>query len=311
MASPSWLIRCSLAAAAVGLAFALLLPFLVGDYGIEFTITLVIWIALAQSWVILSGYTGYVSLGHSAFVGTGAYVLVLTWGLVPFWLGLILAAGASGLLALIVGAPCLRVKGPYFVILTLGVAEFVKYVVINIEASLSKFGRLLIGAPEAIDLFYIVVGLATAAFILALVVRYSRLGVGLRAIRENETAAEMTGVRVRLLKVTAFVLSTLIPGMIGAIMVSRSGYFEPMQIFSPQISLTIITICIAGGSDNPWGVLLGALFLNILSEFLWDAAPELYMIILGLVLVVFVLKLPEGLYGAVVKGAARLRRRQA
>jgi branched-chain amino acid transport system permease protein len=298
----------SLGVILLALVVAITLPLFVNGYGLAFATTLLEWIALAESWVILSGYTGYVSLGHAAFVGTGAYVLTLTWGMVPFPVGLALAGVASSLLAFIIGAPCLRVRGPYFVILTLGVAEFLKFAVIKVEASLGMFGRLLLDAPEPLVMFHAAAGLAAAAILLALVVRYTKFGVGLRAIRENEAAAEMTGVNLALLKIIAFVLSALIPGLIGGIMVARNGYFEPLQIFSPRISLTIITICIAGGSDNPWGPVIGALFLNVLSEFLSDRAPQLYMIILGLILVVFVLKLPEGIYGWAAKVLSKLPR---
>ncbi|MCF4167370.1 branched-chain amino acid ABC transporter permease [Zavarzinia compransoris] len=309
MKAPSWFAGPIGGALVVALLAAFVVPGMAGDYGIEFATTLVLWIALVQSWVILSGYTGYVSLGHAAFVGAGAYVFILTWGAVPFWFGLVAAGFTSGLLALIVGGPCLRVRGPYFVILTLGVAEFVKYAVINIEASLGKFGRLMIGTPEPVDIYRMAVGLAAIAFVMALVARYSRFGVGLRAIRENEVAAEMTGIRVRWLKVGAFGLSALVPGVVGALMICRTGYFEPLQMFSPQLSLTIITMCVAGGSDNPWGPLIGALFLNILSELLWDSAPELYTVILGVVLVFVVLRMPEGIYGTAVKRLARRSRK--
>lgn len=300
-----WILRRSAGVAVAALLIAVVLPFASNDYGISFATTLFVWIALAQSWVILSGYTGYVSLGHAAFVGAGAYVVTLTWGAVPFWLGLLLGGISSSFLALVVGAPCLRVRGPYFVILTLGVSEFLKYAVINIEASLGMFGRLLLDAPSPTVMFCVTVGLATAATLMALVIGCTKLGVGLRAIRENEPAAEMTGVPVTSRKVIAFVVSAFIPGMIGGIMASRGGYFEPQQIFSPKISLTIITMCIAGGSDNAWGPLIGALFLNILSEVLWDRAPQLYMIILGFILIIFVLKLPDGIYGWLSKLASR------
>lgn len=268
-----------------------------GDDGIAFATSLALWIALAESWIILSGYTGYISLGHAAFVGAGAYCMVLTWGAVPFWLGLCLGGLVAAVLAAIIGTPCLRVRGPYFVILTLGIAEFLKYLVIDIEARLGKFGRLLLDAPDPNVLFLIALGLGAAAFLAAFAVRRSRFGVGLRAIRENETCAQMTGVGVGGLKIGAFVLSATIPGAVGGLMVSRTGYFEPAQIFSPQISLTIITICIFGGSDSPWGPLLGALFLQLLAEWLSESAPQLYLIILGAVLIVVVLGMPDGLVG--------------
>jgi branched-chain amino acid transport system permease protein len=286
-----------------------LVPWGFDDYGVAFATGLLGWIALAESWVLLSGYAGYVSLGHAAFVGAGAYTLVLLWGLVPFWVGMALAGVTGGVLAAIVGIPCLRVRGPYFVILTLGVSEFLRFLVINIEARLGSFGRLLMGQPDALPLFYTALGLALAAFLMALVVRYSKLGTGLRAIRENEVAAEMTGVRVGALKSLAYVLSAIVPAMVGALMVARTGYFEPATIFSSQISLTIIAMCVAGGSDDPWGPLLGAVLLTVLSEFLRDAAPQLYLIVLGIVLIFFVLRMPNGLYGWLTASGSKVRAR--
>lgn len=286
---------------AAGLITTAVLPHIAGSANLAFATTLACWIALTESWVILSGYTGYISLGHAVFVGIGAYVFVLTWGMVPVWLGMLAAGVIAGGLALVVGAPCLRVRGPYFVILTFGVAEFAKYVVINIEAKLGMFGRLLLDGPSPRTLFTVAGCLALTAFSLAWVVRHSRLGIGLRAIRENESAAEMTGVPVFRLKVIAYVLSAIIPGMVGCVMVARSGYFEPMQMFSPQISLTIITTCIIGGIDDAPGPVIGALLLNLGSQLLWRRAPQLYMIILGLLLIGFVLKLPDGLYGRLLK----------
>ena len=159
------------------------------------------------------------------------------------------------------------------------------------------FGRLLMDGPGPRPLFLLACGLAAAAFVLSYAVRHSRLGIGLLAIRENETAAEMTGVPTVRLKIVAFVLSAIIPGMVGCVMVARSGYFEPLQIFSPQISLTIVTTCIIGGIDDAPGPVLGAVFLNLLSQALWEKAPQLYMVILGVLLIAFVLKMPDGLYG--------------
>ena len=297
-------------AALVGVGVAASMPWWIGNYGLSFMTSLLLWIALAESWVLLSGYAGYISLGHAAFVGMGAYVLALTWGEVPFWIGLGLGAGAGGLVATVTGIPCLRVRGPYFVILTLSVAEFLKFAVINIEARLGSFGRLILGAPDAQTIFWLALALAAAAFALAFYVRHSRLGVGLRAIRENEEAAEATGVPASRLKTLAYVLSAIIPAMVGGLLVARTGYFEPASIFSAQISLTIIAMCVAGGSDDPWGPLLGVLLVTVLSELLRDRSPELYQILLGGLLVFFVMRAPQGLLGWLRQLQLRLQRQR-
>lgn len=267
------------------------------DYIASVATTVAMWIALSASWIVLSGMTGYISLGHAVFFGLGGYTMALTWGVMPMGASIILAGAVAALLAIIIGYPCLRVRGPYFVILTFGVSEFVKFIVINIEASLGKFGRLVVGAPSVLAIFYVMLGLGALAFLLAWTVRRSRFGAGLLAIRADEEAAETVGVPVRHFKTAAFVLSAVLPGMAGAVDLLRSGYFEPLQSFSPLISLTIIATAVIGGSDDAPGPLMGALFLVILSELLLSSAPEIYKILLGLLLILFVLWVPDGIHG--------------
>src|SRR5215475_1570828 len=101
-----------------------MLPLAAGPYGLGIGLSLLMWIALAESWALFSGLSGYVSLGHAVFYGVGAYVTVLSWQELPLWLSVVLGGLAAALLALCLGWPCLRVRGPYFVILTLGIAEF-------------------------------------------------------------------------------------------------------------------------------------------------------------------------------------------
>jgi branched-chain amino acid transport system permease protein len=283
--------------AAVAAVICAALPLALGPYGIGIALNVLMWIALAESWALFSGLSGYVSLGHAAFYGIGAYVTVLLWQVLPLWVSVPLGGLAAGLLALALGWPCLRVRGPYFVILTLGIAELIKYVVISTEAALGRNGRLLIGTPSLTVLFEAMLILALISMAALHVVRSSRLGVGLVAIREDEVAAEAVGVNAAVLKLLAFSLSAIVPGMVGGLMILRSTYFEPLQAFSPTTSFTIVTIAILGGSDQVAGPLLGSLFLVLLSELLWARAPEVYMIILGVLLIGFVLFVPEGLYG--------------
>lgn len=290
---------------AVGACAAL--PLVTGPYALGIALNLLMWIALAESWAMFSGLSGYISLGHAAFYGAGAYVTVLLWMVVPLWLAIPVSGIAAALLAAALGWPCLRVRGPYFVILTLGVSEFIKYVVISTEAGLGRNGRLLIGTPSLGVLFEAMLALAVASMIVLHLVRSARLGTGLLAIREDEVAAEAVGVNAPALKLLAFVLSAVIPGMVGGLMILRSTYFEPLQAFSPTTSFTIVTIAILGGSDEVPGPLLGAVLLVLMSELLWARAPEIYMIILGVLLVAFVLFVPEGIVGRAQRllGAAK------
>lgn len=276
-----------------------------GAYWQTVLLNLAMWIALTQSWSLFSGLTGYISLGHVVAYGIGAYVVATNFGNLPLWLLVVLGGVASGLFGLIVAVPVLRVRGPYFVILTFGLAELVKFGALNLETAMGKSSRLLFGVPGTATLLIAMVALAAAATLLHHFVAVSRFGRGLMAIREDETAAETIGVPVTRYKVMAFALSTTIPGMVGGLMALRSTYFEVLQVFSPTISFTIVTMAIIGGAGDARGPILGALFLVGLSEALQSAAPQLYLIALGLVLIGFVLYAPGGVLGLLRRRTAR------
>lgn len=280
-------------------------PAFLGTYGQGVMLQLFAWIALTASWVAFSGMTGYISLGHAVFYGMGGYIMALLWVQLPIVLVLPLAALAAMVFALVVGLPSLRVRGPYFVILTFGLAEFFKFIVVSIESALGVNGRLLLGAPDVIWLSYGMLLLAVLAVGLVMLLKHSRLGMALWAVREDEVAAMTLGVPTTWVKLAAFTLSAMVPAMVGALTVLRSTYFEPMQMFSPMTSFTIVTMAIIGGSDRPTGPVLGAAFIMLLSELLWSRAPEFYMVLLGILLLGFVLFAPDGIVG---KLDARLRR---
>jgi branched-chain amino acid transport system permease protein len=292
-------------------------PFLTNQYLGGFGVQLLMWVAFTESWLVLSGMTGYISFGHVMFPGVGSYLTAALWMTLPadygirIWGSALLAGGIAGSIAFLIGYPCLRVRGPYFVILTFGVAELVKFTVINIEAALSKSGRLMFGAPETLTLYFMMAGLALAAFLLAHFVGRSRFGAGLRAIREDEDAAETMGIPVTRYKLMAFVLSAIIPGMVGSLIVLRGGYFEPLQVFDPRVTMTMICMVVMGGSDDARGPLFGVLFLAVLSELLWARFPSVYQILVGLLLITFVLGAPDGIWGRLQALARRRARKRS
>jgi len=273
------------------------LPFVANPYVVGIGLTVLMWLALTQSWCVLSRLTGYVSLGHVVFYGLGAYLMVVTWQQVPPWLAVPLAGVAAAVFAVVVGLPVLRVRGPYFVILTFGVSELVKYLIMAYEAASGTASRILFGTPDLNVVYLAMAVLAALSVGLFTWVSGSRFGHGLRSLRENEEAAETLGVPVVRYKLIALVLSAAIPGMVGAVMALRSTYFVVGQVFDPMISVTVIAMALLGGGDDARGPLLGVLFLALLSELLWAHAPLLYMVLLGAILVVFVLLVPDGLIG--------------
>jgi branched-chain amino acid transport system permease protein len=279
--------------AVVGLA----VPWLGSTYALALGLQLGMWIALTQSWIILSGMAGYISLGHAVFYGLGSYFVVMTWEVIPIWLSLPLAGLLTFMFAVTISRPVLRVRGPYFVILTFGVSELVKYVIILIESAFGEYSRLLFRTPDISQLYWIMFGLAVASTALAHSIRFTRLGHGLLAIREDEEAAQSVGIPIVRYKTLAYGISSIAPAMVGGVMALRTNYFEPQQAFDPIVSFTIVTMAIVGGSDDARGPLLGAAFFTFLSEILWAKAPQGYLIILGVILVTFILLVPNGVCG--------------
>lgn len=284
---------------AVLVTFVLLVPLMVNDYYQSFLLQVFMVIALAQAWNLISGMTGYVSFGHAAFFGVGAYAgaLILTWGF-PWWLAVIKGAGIAALLAVPLGFLTLRLRGPYFAIAMLGLNE-VGRIVATLWESVTRGGSGLTLSPEllpSLDVKYFTMfGLALGATLLVAWVHRSRFGLELRAIREDEEAAEMVGVNTTLNKVIAFVLSAVIPGAVGAVYVMYTSYLNPASAFDNARNIEMIVVVLFGGSGTVWGPILGAGTVMILREILWAQFPSAHLAALGVLLLVVVLYLPGGL----------------
>ena len=283
--------------AVVGLVLIclIILPFTVSDYHVSVFLDLLMWIALAESWIILSGYTGYISLGHSAFYGLGAYFMAMTWTHIPFVLGVILAGLMSAAFAFIIGFPFLRVRGPYFVILTLGLTEITKYIFINLEIKLGgTVGRILMNTPDLHTLYYSILVVTVLATATAYFIKNSRFGIGLFSIKEDEDAANSLGINTSYYKWLAFGISSSFPGMVGAILALRRSYIDPYTVFDPMVSFQVIVMACLGGVEWVEGARLGAIILTLISETLWARYPYYYMIILGFIMIIMVKFMPSG-----------------
>lgn len=292
-------------AAAMAAALALALPAFASDYAVAVAFNLAMWIALIESWAIISSLAGYISLGHAVFFGIGAYVTVLTCDIWPLAASLAAAAAAACCFALLIGGPALRVRGPYFVILTFGISELVKFVVIRIETELGQFSRLLFNAPSVSTLYVTMAAFACVSILIAVLTKRSKFGQGLIAVREDEIAAEAAGVPVASLKTAAYALSAAIPGAVGGLAALRTTYFEPSQAFDPTVSFTIVTMAVVGGSDDFRGPIVGAAFFVALSELLWARFPQFYLILLGAALIIFTLFAPKGIIGLLSRRGGR------
>jgi branched-chain amino acid transport system permease protein len=283
--------------AAAVVAFLSAIPAFASDYYVSVFLDLLMWIALTESWIILSGYTGYISLGHSAFFGLGAYFMAMTWTKIPYGAAVLMAGCSCAAFALMIGYPFLRVRGPYFVILTLGLTELTKFLFINLEIKLGgTVGRILMMAPELNTLYYSILVVCVAATATAYVIKNSRFGIGLFSIKEDEDAASALGINTSFYKWLSFGISAFFPGMVGAILALRRSYIDPYTVFSPIVSFQVIVMAFLGGIEDVEGALLGAVMLTLVSEALWARYPYYYMIILGTVVIVMVKFLPLGLF---------------
>ncbi len=274
-----------------------LLPLGASDYHMSVVLDILMWVALAESWIILSGYTGYISLGHSAFYGLGAYLMAMTAGDLPYAMVVIMGGLLSAAFAFAIGLPFLRIRGPYFVILTLGLGELTKYVFVNLEIKLGgTVGRVIMTTPELTTLYLSILTVAVLATVAAYFAKNSRFGTGLLSIKEDEDAANALGVNTSRYKLLAFTLSAAFPGMIGAIMALRRSYIDPYTVFSPMVSFQVIVMASLGGVEGIGGAMLGAVVLTMVSEVLWAQYPYHYMIILGLIMIFVVKFVPQGLF---------------
>lgn len=281
----------------VGLA--VLAPLGVNEYYQSFLLQVFLVIALAQSWNLISGMTGYVSFGHAAFFGVGAYAgaLFLTWGF-PWWLAILKGAGVAALIAVPLGFLTLRLRGPYFAIAMLGLNE-VGRIVATLWVSLTKGGTGLTLSPALLPSlnvkYYMMFAIALGATLLIAWIHRSRFGLELRAIREDEEAAEMVGVNTTRNKVAAFVLSALIPGAVGAVYAMYTSYINPASAFDPARNIEMIVVVLFGGSGTVWGPIIGAGTVMVLREMLWAQFPAAHLAALGVLLLIVVLYLPGGL----------------
>jgi len=292
--------RAILLAAAGGILVLGLYPLVASGYGIRFMLQLFMWVALAQSWNLISGLTGYVSFGHVAFFGTGAYataILVTTHGW-PWPAAAVGGGVAAALLALLIGYPCLRLKGPYFAISMLGLNEVMRVLVSYFEGLTGGGLGLSLPTLYASVAIYYAMGLAAlAATGAAHLIITSRFGLRLMTIREDEVAAEAMGIDTARYKLYAFLLSAFVPGVVGGLFARDLGYIEPVAVFPLAFTITMIVMALFGGKGTVWGPVLGAAALFVFQELVWARFLYLHQILFGAIIILVVLFVPRGILG--------------
>ena len=269
-------------------------------YGVRSMQQIFMWIALAGSWNLISGLTGYVTFGHVAFFGAGAYAgAILVAGAGWSWPLAALAGGAAAIvLAVVIGYPCLRLKGPYFAIAMLGLNEVLRALVSYFEGLTGGGNGLSLPTLDAsVPIYYVMGVLAVAVTAMAWLIVTSRFGLRLMTIREDEVAAEAMGIDTFHHKLAALLLSAVGPGVAGALMARDQGYIEPVSVFPLAITVTMIVMALFGGKGTVFGPVLGAVVLFVAQEIVWASYPYFHPLLFGAIIVAVVLLMPRGVLG--------------
>ena len=261
-------------------------------------------VVLAQSWNLLGGYAGQINLGHAAFFGLGALVTRSLWvGGAPLVLGLVGGAIVALLFGLLVGMPAFRLRGAYFAIGTLGLAEILRITVGNLLPQISTIPAAELASYSILPRYYLTLGLAMLSIAIVGLLISTRAGLGIRAVREDEAAAEATGVGALRHKLLALALSTMLAGLAGGAFAYYHVSYYPQHTFSPAWTFDAVLMSYIGGVGTVRGPVLGALFYVVLREWLAEKLMEFHLIIFGVLFMLVVLFLPGGL----VEAWSRLR----
>ena len=287
---------------AVVILALILAPVLVDRYTVFLLYILFLHISLAQSWNLVAGYTGLISLGHAAFFGIGAYTtgMLIKYLGMPFVLSVVAGGMVAALFSVVISVPTFRFRGIYFAIGTLILAEALRIWMINWEVTGGAQGvHFPVGSgPSLNGFYYIMLGIAASISILIVVILRTKLGIGLRAIRDNEDGAQNMGVNTFKTKLYAFLISAFTAGLIGGIHATKLGAIEPYSIFGMAWTTTMINIVIIGGIGTIIGPIIGAIFITLLSENL-ATFYTYHLIITGVILILAIRFMPSGIWGAV------------
>jgi branched-chain amino acid transport system permease protein len=314
-------VKFSCIAIAIGLVVLAFAHWLKLDYFYFAGYTILQFIVLATAWNILGGYCGYVNFGSAAFFALGAYSSVFMYKISPLPVPILMLIGAvvSGIVGLGTGYLTLRLRGSFFAIATLALAVVLQTLVVNWDFVGGSRGAYII-RPETIEfagfsinyieyLFVLMLGLAVIVLIIARTIERSQLGFGFATIRDDEMAAEASGVPTLRLKLIATTLSGAFMGMAGAPFPYYIGYLQPSSAFGLEYAVNSIAMPMIGGTTSWVGPLVGAVLLGSAQQYATvTISSAVNLLIVGLMLVGFVIIAPNGLIGLVQERLRAWRR---
>ena len=293
----------------LGLGIATLLLVLLPVLGVEQTWLLYlfnffVFLAIANMWNLLAGFSGLLALCPAAFVGLAGYTMtILTWLGVPFYVGIIAGGAAAALFALLISVSVFRMRGIYFAIGTLVVPEILRLVFLSWRPVGSELqgggaGYMAKGVSDLsiADTYWLALAIGVASMILMAIILRAKFGLGLAAIRDNDTSASSSGINVFNLKLASFVIAAFVMGIAGAIFYVNQGYIEPNSGFNISWLMIALLATVIGGIGTEWGPFVGAIVVVIL-RFQLARFAGISLLIQGLILLVIMLAAPQGIVG--------------
>ncbi|MGB0085303.1 MAG: branched-chain amino acid ABC transporter permease [Rhodomicrobiaceae bacterium] len=308
----AWKRRAQLITAVPVFAAIAALPYFISDVYLQNVLILTLmYAAVSQSWNILGGYCGQISLGHALYFGIGAYaasVLFVKYGVSP-WLGMVVGGGLAAALALALGYPCFRLKGHYYSIATIVIAEIGLLLAHNWDYIGGALGMqwpfnpdswaTLQFARDKIPYFYFALGLFIVTWLVTYLIEESRWGYWWRAVKDNPEAAQSLGVTVFESKMAAAAISAFFTAIAGAFYAAFVSYIDPESVMSFRFSLLFALPAVLGGIGTLWGPVVGAAVLipvtEITRSYAGGSGSGLDLIIYGALIMLIALLKPEGI----------------
>ena len=287
------------------------MPFLVDSYWLRIATGVLMWAGLACAWNVVGGYAGYISFGHSAFFGIGAYATAILMGRefgVPFLATIPIGFLGAVVVCVLIGAPTMRLRGAYFAIATWAFAEMLFQLATILEITGGTGGLSLPARIDATFFYYAMFIAAVLAYgVVWLLLERSRFGLRLKALRDHEPAAEAFGINTVAVKVQALSLSGGICAVFGSIYAYWVTFIDPPSVLGAAITDQMVVMALLGGLGSLWGPALGATLLWLLNRFFWAELGDttLYIPVLGVVIALVVLFLPNGLVSLVPRWLSR------
>jgi branched-chain amino acid transport system permease protein len=331
-------------AALVVVLLALFPLFVTRPYPIHMGVVLFLAVLMGSAWNILGGYAGQYSVGHAAFFGVGAYTAVMLFerSHVAPWFGLPAAMLAAVLVGVVVGSITFRLRGPYFVLASIAVAEIIRLATLHFRSFTNGAEGFVIASAPTLHLFglelsfgtkrsfyWLTLALAAGAVLVSRAVLRARLGYLLLAIREDQDAAHSLGIGLAWNKNLALALSAALTGLAGAVFAGFSRFIDPSAAFGLDVSVRMVLVCLIGGIGRVEGPIIGAVILIPLEEVLRNPRglvtvgllppgsdlvafvgrwiSPAHLLVDGLIMVLVILFAPEGVAGLLRRLRARRR----